>query len=98
MSTTRIEVPDRAPRTLVAAGDHGVVPESPHWPLIVVTLLTQIALGAVATTLTLPAGSAKARISGRYFTKEGVTNIASVTASGFATVGAVTVLSAGVGA
>ncbi|PLS74981.1 MAG: 4Fe-4S ferredoxin [Actinobacteria bacterium] len=53
LSTTRVVVPDRlrdGPQ-LVAAADHCVEPEDPHWPLIALTLLTQLSLGTVAATV-----------------------------------------------
>ena len=50
LSTTRIETPPDLP-DLVAATDHRVHPEDPHWPLIALTLLTQLSLGTVAATV-----------------------------------------------
>lgn len=53
LSTTRVVQPaglsDGA--ELVAATDHSVEPEDPHWPLIALTLLTQLSLGTVAATV-----------------------------------------------
>jgi formate dehydrogenase iron-sulfur subunit len=46
ISTTRIVLPDNVPATTFAANDHHVALEHPHWPLIVVTLFTQAAVGA----------------------------------------------------
>jgi len=53
LSTTRITVPAGAPDDMAAADDHRVRPEKPHWPLIVLTLLTQVSLGTVATAVLL---------------------------------------------
>jgi formate dehydrogenase iron-sulfur subunit len=47
LSTTRIIVPDDVPFDTFAASDHDVRPEHPHWPLIVVTSLMQLAMGAM---------------------------------------------------
>ena len=59
LSTTRIVVPDSAPVGLVPADDDRVIrPEKPHWPLIVLTLLTQLSLGTVASAVLLEAGGA----------------------------------------
>ena len=53
LSTTRITLPPGVPDDLVAASDHRVEPERPHWPLIVLTLLTQLSLGTVLVTVLL---------------------------------------------
>lgn len=61
LSTTRLSLPDDLPDDLVAASDHRVDLEEPHWPLVILTLLTQLSLGAVASTVLLElfgAGSA----------------------------------------
>ncbi|MGH9178145.1 MAG: DmsC/YnfH family molybdoenzyme membrane anchor subunit, partial [Acidimicrobiales bacterium] len=50
LSTTRIATPAGLPH-LVAATDHRVEPEDPHWPLVALTLLTQLSLGTVAATV-----------------------------------------------
>ena len=58
MSTTRIVTPADLP-DLVAATDHSMEPEDPHWPLVALTLLTQLSLGMVtATVVTEAAGGA----------------------------------------
>lgn len=49
LSTTRIELPDDLPADAAAASDWNVRPEHPHWPLVWVTLLSQIAVGVSAT-------------------------------------------------
>lgn len=58
LSTTAVVVApamaEAAARGKVRTGDdHRVEPEDPHWPLVVLTLLTQVALGAMATTVVL---------------------------------------------
>lgn len=58
LSTTRITVPDGASPDMAAADDHRVEPEKPHWPLIVLTLLTQVSLGTVASAVLLEAAGA----------------------------------------
>ena len=42
--------------TMTAADDHRVEPEDPHWPLVALTLLTQLSLGTVAATVVAAAG------------------------------------------
>ena len=46
LSTTRIVLPEGVPVETFAASDHRLRPEHPHWPLILLTLLTQTAVGA----------------------------------------------------
>ena len=53
LSTTRIVVPLDIPAGTRPANEHRVRREDPHWPLIVLTLLTQLSLGVVATTVAL---------------------------------------------
>jgi formate dehydrogenase iron-sulfur subunit len=60
LSTTRIDVPADLPPTLRAVDDHRVEPEEPHWPLIVLTLLTQLSLGTVAAATVLQAAGVEA--------------------------------------
>jgi formate dehydrogenase iron-sulfur subunit len=57
LSTTRIVVPADLARSgpVQAANERPVSPEHPHWPLIVLTLLTQLSLGTVAATVLLEA-------------------------------------------
>jgi DMSO reductase iron-sulfur subunit len=47
VSTTRIILPDDLPADTWAASDYTLQPEHPHWPLVWVTLLTQIATGVM---------------------------------------------------
>ncbi len=49
ISTTRITTPERLPGDTKKADFWRVKPESPHWPLIVMTVLTQLSVGALAT-------------------------------------------------
>ncbi|MDQ4096621.1 MAG: dimethyl sulfoxide reductase anchor subunit [Actinomycetota bacterium] len=51
LSTTRVSLPEGMPADTAAVSDHRVDPEDPHWPLVVLTLLTQLALGTVAATV-----------------------------------------------
>ena len=60
LSTTRILVPDGLPE-MVPATDHTVEPEDPHWPLIALTLLTQLSLGTVAATVAADVAGAASR-------------------------------------
>ncbi len=53
LSTTRIELPRDVPAETYAASDWNVRPEHPHWPLVWLTLLSQLALGASATASSL---------------------------------------------
>jgi len=61
LSTTRIVVPPGAPSVMTAADEHRVEPEDPHWPLIALTLLTQLSLGTVAATVVLQLTGAATR-------------------------------------
>jgi DMSO reductase iron-sulfur subunit len=58
LSTTRIDLPDPAtvPLATVTGSDALIRPEQPHWPLVVLTLLTQVALG-VSLTAAVGAGA-----------------------------------------
>ncbi|MEX2293609.1 MAG: DmsC/YnfH family molybdoenzyme membrane anchor subunit [Acidimicrobiales bacterium] len=49
ISTTRIELPERIPAHTMAASDWNLQPEHPHWPLVWLTVLTQIAAGVSVT-------------------------------------------------
>ena len=51
ISTTRIELPADVPAQTVAASDWSVRPEHPHWPLVWLTLLTQVAAGVSLTAV-----------------------------------------------
>jgi DMSO reductase anchor subunit len=56
LSTTRIELPRDVPTETFAASDWSLRPEHPHWSLVWLTLLSQLAVGVSAT-----AGSAAER-------------------------------------
>lgn len=49
ISTTRIELPPGVPADTGAASDWNLRPEHPHWPLVWLTLISQLALGVSAT-------------------------------------------------
>ena len=49
LSTTRIVLPQGDLGDTVAASDFDLAPEHPHWPLVVLTVLTQVALGISLT-------------------------------------------------
>ncbi len=57
ISTTRVTVPTRAPVEFQKADSHRVRPEQPHWSLVLMTVLTQLAVGALwaLTGVTQPA-------------------------------------------
>jgi len=55
LSTTRVVLPDDLPAGTRPANDDRAEPADPHWPLVFLTLLTQLALGTVAATVTLEA-------------------------------------------
>ncbi|HEV8295897.1 MAG TPA: DmsC/YnfH family molybdoenzyme membrane anchor subunit [Acidimicrobiales bacterium] len=48
LSTTRLILPADLPAATFAASDYTLQPEHPHWPLVWVTLLTQLAMGIMA--------------------------------------------------
>ena len=60
LSTTRIVLPASVPAEMAVVGDQRVAAEHPHWPLIMLTLLTQIALGTVTASVMLDATGADA--------------------------------------
>lgn len=49
LSTTRLTVPQGFPPAVRARSLTHVAPEDPHWPLVVMTVLTQFSVGAFAT-------------------------------------------------
>ena len=61
LSTTRIVLRPTCRPEMTAADDHRVEPEDPHWPLIALTLLTQLSLGTVAATVALQLAGAAPR-------------------------------------
>jgi formate dehydrogenase iron-sulfur subunit len=48
VSTTRITLPAQVPAEFQNADSHRVRPQDPHWPLVVMTVLTQLSVGAFA--------------------------------------------------
>ena len=46
ISTTRITLPERLPPDIKKADFWRVRPEQPHWPLVIMTVLTQLSVGA----------------------------------------------------
>lgn len=48
LSTTRVTLPVDTPPDTKKADIHRVRPEHPHWPLVVMTILTQLSVGAFA--------------------------------------------------
>ena len=56
LSTTRIIHPREVPPDLAGATHEQVELEDPHWPLIVLTLLTQVAVGTTLATAAAQAG------------------------------------------
>jgi formate dehydrogenase iron-sulfur subunit len=48
ISTTRITLPERLPPDIRKADYWRVRPEEPHWPLVVMTVLTQLSVGSFA--------------------------------------------------
>jgi formate dehydrogenase iron-sulfur subunit len=62
ISTTRITLPDKLPPDIRKADYWRVRPEAPHWPLVVMTVLTQLCVGAFATIWLLQLVGASARL------------------------------------
>ena len=52
LSTTRIELPDGVLDDTFAASDWNLRPEHPHWPLVWLTVVTQVAVGVSVTATT----------------------------------------------
>jgi DMSO reductase iron-sulfur subunit len=62
ISTTRITLPDKLPPDIRKADYWRVRPEAPHWPLVVMTVLTQLSVGAFGTIWLLQLAGATARL------------------------------------
>ncbi len=60
LSTTRITIPNRMPRDLRKVDLNRLRPEQPHWPLIVMTVFTQLSVGAFTAIWLLQILSARA--------------------------------------
>ena len=54
LSTTRISLPENLPPAAASASDWNLRPEHPHWPLVWLTILSQLAVGTSATVSTAP--------------------------------------------
>src|SRR5215469_1476736 len=63
ISTTRITLPDRLPPDLKKADYWRVRPEAPHWPLVLMTVLTQLSVGSFATIWLLQLVGATSRLA-----------------------------------
>jgi formate dehydrogenase iron-sulfur subunit len=63
ISTTRITLPERTPPDTRKADAWRVKPEHPHWPLVVMTVLTQLSVGAFAAIWLQQLLGASARLS-----------------------------------
>lgn len=59
LSTTRITLPVNLPRDVGRVNLHRLRPEHPHWPLVVMTVLTQLSVGAFASIWLLEVFSAR---------------------------------------
>ena len=63
ISTTRITLPKQLPPDTRKADSWRVKPEHPHWPLVVMTVLTQLSVGAFAAIWLLQLLGASTRLS-----------------------------------
>lgn len=63
ISTTRITLPENLPPDVKKADTWRVRPEHPHWPLVVMTVLTQLSVGAFASIWLLQLHGASERLS-----------------------------------
>jgi formate dehydrogenase iron-sulfur subunit len=62
ISTTRITIPDRLPPNAKPTDLTHVKPDAPHWPLVVMTVLTQLSVGAFSTIWILQLLGASSRL------------------------------------
>jgi len=62
LSTTRITFPERLPPDIRKADYWRVRPEAPHWPLVVMTVLTQLSVGSFAMIWLLQLAGDTARL------------------------------------
>ena len=62
LSATRITLPDNMPPNAQPRDITHVVPEHPHWPLVVMTVLTQLSVGAFTTIWLLQLLGASTRL------------------------------------
>jgi Fe-S-cluster-containing dehydrogenase component/DMSO reductase anchor subunit len=63
VSTTRVSLPDRLPPDVRPVDLVHVAPADPHWPLVVMTVLTQLSAGAFATIWLLELLGASTRLA-----------------------------------
>jgi DMSO reductase anchor subunit len=75
-STTKITLPEALPPNMHKADSYRVRPEHPHWPLVVMTVLTQLSAGAFAAIWLLQLLGGATRL--------GIAALASLTVSGLA--------------
>ena len=62
ISTTRVTLPDNLPPTVGRVDTQRVRPEHPHWPLVFMLVLTQLAAGAF-TTLAMAGGFLRSAVA-----------------------------------
>jgi DMSO reductase iron-sulfur subunit len=62
LSTTRVSLPEALPPNVHAVDVTHVKPEHPHWPLVVMTVLTQLSAGAFVALWVLQIAGASARL------------------------------------
>ena len=62
LSTTRISLPELLPPNTRPIDITHVKPEHPHWPLVVMTVLTQLSVGAIAAVWLLQLAGASTRL------------------------------------
>jgi DMSO reductase iron-sulfur subunit len=62
ISTTRITLPKRLPPDIRKADSWRVRPEAPHWPLVVMTVLTQLSVGSFSAIWLLQLVGANSRL------------------------------------
>ena len=63
LSSTRLTLPENLPSDTKKADFWRVRPEPPHWPLVVMTVLTQLSVGAFASIWLSELSGASARLS-----------------------------------
>jgi Fe-S-cluster-containing dehydrogenase component/DMSO reductase anchor subunit len=76
LSTTRVTMPESMPPNARPREVTHVTPEHPHWPLVVMTVLTQLSVGAFATVWLLQLLGASSRL--------GIAALASLAVGGLA--------------
>ena len=76
ISSTRVTLPEHLPSDIRKSDSWRVRPEHPHWPLVVMTVLTQLSVGAFAAIWLLQLLGASARL--------GIAALGSLTVGGLA--------------